>query len=90
MGYVNDAEESVAPTGDALAGKKVLVTGSVDGMTRSSAKEAVRSLGGTPSSSVSGSLDLAVLGSGPGPSKVAKINDLGITTMTGDEFLALL
>lgn len=72
------------------AGMKVLITGSVPGITGSVGRvEAVEKLGGTAASSVSAKLDLVVLGDGAGPSKVAKIEQLGIATITAADYLAL-
>ncbi len=72
-----------------LAGKKVVVTGTVPGLTRTQAQEAVERLGGTSSSSVSRNTDLVVIGDGAG-SKAAQAGKLGVPTMTAADFAKLL
>ena len=71
-----------------LFGKKVVVTGTVLGLTRSEAQEAVERLGGQSSGSVSKSTDLVVIGDGAG-SKADKAAELGIPTMTAEDFAQL-
>jgi len=80
-----------------FAGHKVLVTGTLpDGMKRDAAKEAVRSLGGEPSSSVSAKVTRYVVGESAGQAKIDKIEALvakdpeQYQVLTGDEFIALL
>lgn len=72
-----------------LAGKKVCVTGSVPGLTRDGAKEAVERLGGISVSSVSAKCDLLVAGDKAG-SKLRKAQELGVEVMDAEGFLALL
>ena len=71
-----------------LAGKKVVVTGTVPGLTRTEAQEAVERLGGQSSGSVSKSTDLVVIGDGAG-SKADKAAELGIPTMSAEDFAQL-
>ena len=71
-----------------LAGKKVVVTGTVPGLTRTQAQEAVEKLGGISSGSVSKSTDLVVIGDGAG-SKADKATELGITIMSAEDFATL-
>jgi DNA ligase (NAD+) len=52
-------------------GKKVVVTGSLDSMTREEAKEAIEAAGGRATASVSAETDLLVKGDHPGKSKMA-------------------
>lgn len=67
----------------------VVVTGSVPGLTRNEGNEAVETLGGKSSGSVSARTDLVVIGDGAG-SKADKAIQLGIATMTADRFAELL
>jgi DNA ligase (NAD+) len=67
----------------------VVVTGSVPGLTRNQGNEAVESLGGRPSGSVSARTDLVVVGDGAG-SKADKAEQLGLRIMPADRFAALL
>jgi DNA ligase (NAD+) len=61
-----------------LVGKVVCVSGSVPGLSRTEAQEAVERLGGKSSSSVSKRTDILVAGDGAG-SKLAKAEQLGVT-----------
>jgi len=83
-GETPDAEDAVKP----LAGLKVVVTGSVPGLSRTEAAEAVERLGGISSGSVSKSTDLVVIGEGAG-SKEAKARELGVKIMDAEEFAVL-
>lgn len=71
-----------------FSGMKVVVTGTVPGMSRTQAQEKVETLGGTTSSSVSKSTSLVIAGEGAG-SKGQKAIDLGIRIMPADVFAAL-
>ena len=68
-----------------LAGKTVVVTGSIEGFSREEAEDAVRAAGGKPASSVSKKTDLVVAGPGAG-SKLAKAEQLGIRVVDADGF----
>ncbi|TVM35163.1 NAD-dependent DNA ligase LigA [Oceanidesulfovibrio marinus] len=83
-------EPSQAPSEGPLAGKKVLVTGAVPGLTRDEAKQAVLDAGGEAASSVSKNLDMIVVGEKPGQSKLDKAEKLEIPRLSADEFLRLI
>ncbi len=72
-----------------LAGKKVVVTGSLEKMSRDQAKAAVRKAGGEWTSSVSKNTDYVVVGSDPG-SKYEKAQKLGVKILNEKDFLNLL
>ena len=72
-----------------LAGKTVVVTGTIEGFSRESAEEAVRAAGGKPAGSVSKKTDYVVAGEGAG-SKLAKAQELGVPVLDGDGFARLL
>lgn len=72
-----------------LTGKSVIVTGSLDSMSRDEAKEAVREAGGDWVSSVSKNTDYLVVGDSPG-SKFDKAQKLGVKIIEEKEFLKLL
>ena len=76
-------------TGGRLAGKTIVLTGTLDSLTREQAKQAIEAAGGRASSSVSGATDLVVAGSSPG-SKLAKANRLGVKVVDEKQFLDLL
>ncbi len=68
----------------ALLGKKVVVTGSIEGFTRGDIEEAIRKLGAKAQSSVSKQTDLVLAGDKAG-SKRQKALDLGIELIEGDD-----
>jgi DNA ligase (NAD+) len=72
-----------------LAGKSVVVTGSIEGFSREGAEEAVRAAGGKPAGSVSKKTDYVVAGPGAG-SKLAKAQELGIPVLDADGFRRVL
>ena len=80
--------EDAAATGP-LAGKTVVVTGSIEGFSRDEAEQAVRDAGGKTAGSVSKKTDLVVAGPGAG-SKLAKAEELGIPVLDAAGFARLL
>ena len=72
-----------------LAGKTIVVTGSLQQFTRDSIKELIHQEGGKPAGSVSKNTDLVVAGEKAG-SKLDKARELGIQIVTETEFLELL
>jgi DNA ligase (NAD+) len=72
-----------------LAGKTVVVTGSLSGWDREAAEEAIRAAGGHASGSVSRKTDYVVAGEGAG-SKLAKATELGVRVLDEDGFRRLL
>jgi DNA ligase (NAD+) len=72
-----------------LKGLTFVLTGSLESMERSQAKERIRQLGGDISESVSSKTDYVVVGSDPG-SKADKAKELGIKTISEKEFLNLI
>ena len=72
-----------------LAGRTVVVTGSLEGFSRDSAKEAILARGGKAAGSVSKNTDFVVVGPGAG-SKETKARELGLTVLDEAQFVALL
>lgn len=68
-----------------LAGKNVVITGTLKDFSRSAAEEAVRKAGGNPSSSVGKNTDLLLAGEEPG-SKLEKAKALGVKIIGEEEF----
>ena len=72
-----------------LAGKKLVVTGTLKSLSREEAKAKIRSAGGDWVSSVSKNTDYVVAGENPG-SKSDKAKKLGVKVINEQEFLALV
>jgi DNA ligase (NAD+) len=72
-----------------LSGKKVVLTGSLESMTRSQAKKLIEKEGGEAQSSVASTTDYLVAGEKAG-SKLDKAKKLGIKVLTENEFKKLL
>ncbi len=87
---LEEAVEETAATEATLAGKAVVVTGTVPGFTREQAEAAIIARGGTSPGSVSKKTYCVVVGESPGASKVAKAEELGIPMLDAARFAALL
>ena len=72
-----------------LAGKTVVVTGTLPGFSRQEAEEAIRVAGGKPGGSVSKKTDYVVAGESAG-SKLSKAQELGVPVLDEDGFRRLL
>ena len=72
-----------------MAGKTVVVTGTLEGFSRQEAEEAVRAAGGKPGGSVSKKTDFVVAGESAG-SKLAKAQELGVPVLDEAGFRRLL
>ncbi len=77
-----------APTGG-MDGKVFVITGTLQSLTRSQAKQAVEYAGGRVTSAVSRNTDFVVVGESPG-SKLAKAESLGVAVLNEDQFRQLL
>ena len=78
----------IGPSGP-LAGKTLVVTGSLAGFDRQGAEDAIRAAGGRVSGSVSKKTDYLVAGESAG-SKLAKAQELGVTVLDEEAFGRLL
>lgn len=80
------APKEVPSVSSPFAGKTVVLTGTLSGMSRNEAKALLESLGATVAGSVSKKTDLVIYGDKAG-SKLAKAQELGVATMPEAEFL---
>jgi DNA ligase (NAD+) len=85
---VTPAPPQVATSGT-FAGKTVVLTGGMTGMSREQAKEEIERRGGKVSGSVSKKTDFVVAGEDAG-SKLKKAQELGVRILDEEQFLKLL
>jgi DNA ligase (NAD+) len=82
--------KDVTSVGGKLSGKKIVVTGTLESMSREQAAEQIRSLGGTFQSSVGKDTDYLVTGANVGASKLSKAKKYGTKVLSEFEFQDLL
>ncbi|NLV16372.1 MAG: NAD-dependent DNA ligase LigA [Syntrophomonadaceae bacterium] len=86
---VNTRENVILKESGPFTGKILVLTGTLETLTRSQAGELITGQGGQVSSSVSRKTDYVVAGADPG-SKLDRALELGIPVLTEPEFLAFL
>jgi DNA ligase (NAD+) len=79
-----------APTGTALEGKSIIISGIFSKYSRDEIKVLIEKHGGKSVSSISSKTDYLVAGKNIGPGKLEKANELSIPIISEDEFLALI
>ncbi|MBE6458025.1 MAG: NAD-dependent DNA ligase LigA [Alphaproteobacteria bacterium] len=82
---VRDADVAQPTPNGPLAGKKVVLTGTLGKYTRDAAKEILEQMGATVTGSVSAKTDIVLAGADAG-SKLTKAEQLGITIWGEDDF----
>jgi len=83
------ASRKAAAAGGKLAGKRIVVTGTLSRYTRREVEELIRRHGGEVSSSVSRNTDFVVAGENPG-SKLEKARQLGVPVLTEEQLEELI
>ena len=74
---------------DKLSGKTIVVTGTLENLTRQQAEQTIRQAGGKASSSVTKKTDFVLAGKNPG-SKLDKTQKLGIKVINEKQFLEMI
>lgn len=82
--------QAASAAGGVLAGKTIVITGTLLNYTRSEAHQLIRKNGGTPADSVTKATDFLVIAHAPGATKVNRAKQLGTPTMTEKEFLDMI
>ena len=80
---------TVKKKGDALSGKTIVATGTLENFTRQSIAQAIKDNGGKVSSAVSKKTDFVLAGANAG-SKLEKANKLGVRVITEQEFVDMI
>lgn len=85
---VADVEAGDAP--DSIDGKMLLITGDIEGFTRSAAQKILEGAGAKFAKSLNKSVELVVLGAKAGPDKLNKIAEQGIPTVDWSDLVEKL
>ncbi|WP_294599739.1 NAD-dependent DNA ligase LigA [uncultured Rikenella sp.] len=75
---------------EALAGKKIVISGTFDLHSRPELKELIELHGGTNQSSVSKTTDYLLAGTGIGPKKLETATKLGVRILSEEEFMEMI
>ena len=89
QGVLMEEPQAHQPREKPLAGKTIVVTGTLESFTRDEIKQVIEQYGGRAASSVSSKTDFVLVGEKPG-SKLQKARQLGVPTLSEEEFLALI
>lgn len=84
------AEEKMRPSGNALDGKTIVISGTFSRHSRDEYKEIIESEGGKNAGSISKKTSFVLAGENMGPSKREKCEKLGVPLISEDEFLLML
>lgn len=83
-------EEKLAPSGNTLEGKTIVISGTFQHHSRDEYKEIIMREGGKNAGSISKKTSFVLAGENMGPSKLEKCNQLGIPLLSEDEFLKII
>lgn len=90
QGGEDNANEAEGATGNSLAGKTFVLTGTLASMDRDTASAKIRALGGNVASSVSRNTTFLVAGANTGAKKTERAAELGVHVIDEEAFLAML
>ncbi|KAF2655300.1 hypothetical protein K491DRAFT_678999 [Lophiostoma macrostomum CBS 122681] len=79
------AQASAATSDSSIAGKKVIITGTVGGHDRKAANAILEEAGAEICKSLNKQVEIVILGTNAGPDKMTKIKDLGIETISWND-----
>lgn len=83
-------EDKLAPSGDSLQGKTIVISGTFQHHSRDEYKEIIMREGGKNAGSISKKTSFVLAGENMGPTKLEKCNQLGIPLVTESEFLEMI
>lgn len=82
--------EALKPSGDSLAGKTIVISGTFAHHSRDEYKEVIMREGGKNSGSISKKTDFLLAGDNIGPAKREKCRQLGVPMISEEEFLKMI
>lgn len=83
-------EEQLAPKGNQLEGKTIVISGTFSHHSREEYKALIESHGGKNAGSISKKTSFVLAGENMGPAKLVKCEELGIPIVSEDEFLKMI
>lgn len=84
------SEDKLAPKGDALAGKIIVISGTFSNHSRDEYKDIIEREGGKNSGSISKKTSFVLAGENMGPAKLEKCKALNIPIISEEEFLNMI
>lgn len=87
MGPKKETAPPIAVQPHALKGQNVIITGEIEGRSRKAAEQILIDAGAKIEKSLNKKVQLVVLGENAGPSKLEKIEEMGLLTQTWDELI---
>jgi len=85
-----EVDTSAEPMGNSLDGLVIVISGTFEKHSRDELKEMIEMNGGKNAGSISSKTNYLLGGEGIGPSKMKKVEELGIPTLSEEEFLKMI
>jgi DNA ligase (NAD+) len=86
----DDASSAAAAEPSELAGKRIVITGTLQGMTRGQAKQLAAAQGAVVSAAISSKTDIVVVGQNPGGAKLQQCAQLQLRVVSEEEWNRLV